>query len=295
VLIDRCESGFEKQVYTELVSRGYRVTPQVKTGAYRIDMVVEGSGDLRLAIECDGDEFHGADRWQQDLSRQRVLERAGWIFWRCFASTWTLRKDDVMEELVQYLYRMGIEPMGAIDKASRLVEKRTWKQAASAETSEEQGTQQSETVTGDGRASNQDQERPKPSQNVEATPTKQESGSSQQNGAQGHWNLRATPKSVAKMEPENPPITVQPELFVVEKHDSVQVTLHPTVDGLKAQDWFAMAKWAREKNYLSPWQRKFAFDLGVRVNRGVGISDRQSPYAAQLLEEAIKLGYEVSG
>ncbi|PSH02711.1 MAG: very short patch repair endonuclease [Acidobacteria bacterium] len=127
VLIDRCESGFEKQVYSELVSRGYRVTPQVKTGAYRIDMVVEGQGDLRLAIECDGDEFHGADRWQHDLSRQRVLERAGWVFWRCFASTWVLRKDEVMEELVRLLYCMGIEPLGAIETASRIVEKRVVK------------------------------------------------------------------------------------------------------------------------------------------------------------------------
>ena len=127
VLIERCESGFEKQVYTELLSRGYRVTPQVKTGAYRIDMVVEGQGDLRLAIECDGDEFHGADRWQHDLNRQRVLERAGWVFWRCFASTWVLRKDEVMEELVQFLCRMGIEPLGAIDTAARIVEKRVVK------------------------------------------------------------------------------------------------------------------------------------------------------------------------
>jgi very-short-patch-repair endonuclease len=295
VLIDRCESGFEKQVYTELVSRGYRVTPQVKTGAYRIDMVVEGCGDLRLAIECDGDEFHGADRWQHDLSRQRVLERAGWIFWRCFASTWTLRKDEVMEELVQYLYRMGIEPMGAIDKASRFVEKRTWKQAASAETSEEQGTQQSETAPGDGRTTNQDQERQASSHNVEVTPTKQGDGSLTRNGTQGHWSLRAKPKNDTSTEPENQPIAEQPELFDVEKHDSVQVAPHSTVSRLKAQDWFAMAKWAREKNYLSPWQRKFAFDLGMRVNRGIGISDKQSPYAVQLLEEAIKLGYEVSG
>ncbi len=127
LLIDRCESGFEKQVYSELVSRNYRVTPQVKTGAYRIDMVVEGQGDLRLAIECDGDEFHGPDRWQHDLSRQRVLERAGWIFWRCFASTWVLRKDEVMEELVQFLHRMGIEPLGAIETAARIVEKRVIK------------------------------------------------------------------------------------------------------------------------------------------------------------------------
>lgn len=79
-LIDRCESGFERQVYSELVSRGYRVIPQVKTGAYRIDMVVEGVGDVRLAIECDGDEYHGPERWQHDMNRQRILERAGWVF-----------------------------------------------------------------------------------------------------------------------------------------------------------------------------------------------------------------------
>jgi very-short-patch-repair endonuclease len=132
ILIDRCESGFEKQVYSELVSRGYRVTPQVKTGAYRIDMVVEGSGDLRLAIECDGDEFHGPDRWQHDMNRQRVLERAGWNFWRCFASTWTLRKDEVLEELTQRLYSMGIEPVGAMERATRLVEKRVWKHESDA-------------------------------------------------------------------------------------------------------------------------------------------------------------------
>lgn len=127
LLINRCESGFEKQVYLELASRGYRVTPQVKTGAYRIDMVVEGQGDLRLAIECDGDEFHGPDRWQHDLSRQRVLERAGWIFWRCFASTWVLRKDEIIEELVQFLNRMGIEPVGRIETAARIIEKRVTK------------------------------------------------------------------------------------------------------------------------------------------------------------------------
>ncbi len=125
-LIDRCESGFEKQVFSELVQRGYRVIPQVKTGAYRLDMVVEGEADVRLAIECDGDEFHGPDRWQHDMSRQRVLERAGWVFWRCFASTWSLRKDDVLAELIDRLTAMGIDPLGAVDRAPDLVAKRVW-------------------------------------------------------------------------------------------------------------------------------------------------------------------------
>jgi len=126
-LLDRCESGFEQQVFKSLTSKGYRVVPQVKTGAYRLDMVVEGEADARLAIECDGDEFHGPDRWQHDMNRQRVLERAGWVFWRCFASTWALRKDEVLGELLERLTAMGIEPLGALDRVPSLVEKRTWK------------------------------------------------------------------------------------------------------------------------------------------------------------------------
>jgi very-short-patch-repair endonuclease len=137
-LIERCESEFERDVYEELVSRGYRVIPQVKTGAYRIDLVVEGSGDTRLAVECDGDEFHGPERWQHDTARQRVLERAGWTFWRCFASTWTLRKDEVFAELLERLGALGIEPIGAIDRAPGLVEKRTWQPEKTEEEEKEQ-------------------------------------------------------------------------------------------------------------------------------------------------------------
>jgi very-short-patch-repair endonuclease len=125
-LIERCESGFEKQVFTALISRGYRVIPQVKTGAYRIDMVVEGVGDTRLAIECDGDEFHGPDRWQHDMNRQRVLERTGWTFWRCFASTWALHQGEVLAELLDRLSAIGIEPLGALERSPTLVEKRVW-------------------------------------------------------------------------------------------------------------------------------------------------------------------------
>jgi hypothetical protein len=115
------------------VSRGYRVIPQVKTGAYRIDLVVEGNGDTRLAVECDGDEFHSYDHWHHDTARQRVLERAGWTFWRCFASTWTLRKDEVFAELLERLGALGIEPIGAIDQAPGIVEKRTWRPPAAPE------------------------------------------------------------------------------------------------------------------------------------------------------------------
>lgn len=125
-LVDHCESGFERQVYSALFEKGYRVLPQVKAGAFRIDMVVEGGNDARLAIECDGDEFHGPDRWAADMNRQRVLERAGWTFWRCFASTWSMRKEEVLQELTERLGAMGIEPLGALAKIPALVESREW-------------------------------------------------------------------------------------------------------------------------------------------------------------------------
>ena len=133
-LINLCESGFEREVFLKLTELGYRTIPQVKAGAYRIDMVVEGAGDTRLAIELDGDEYHGPDRWESDMSRQRILERAGWVFWRCFASTWSLRKDDVFGELLSRLGAMGIEPIGALERVPSLVEKRVWQPVVAATT-----------------------------------------------------------------------------------------------------------------------------------------------------------------
>jgi len=113
VLRDRCESGFEFEMFDELVKRGYRIEPQVKCGAYRIDFVVEGREGRRLAIECDGDRFHGPGQWSDDMARQRVLERAGWTFWRCFASSFTRRREEVIQDLLQTLDGLGIEPLGS--------------------------------------------------------------------------------------------------------------------------------------------------------------------------------------
>lgn len=112
-LRERCESGFELEMFDELVKRGFRVQPQVPCGGYRIDFVVEGNEGRRLAIECDGDRFHGPGQWQDDMARQRVLERAGWTFWRCFASSFVRRRQAVMDDLLQTLENLGIEPLGA--------------------------------------------------------------------------------------------------------------------------------------------------------------------------------------
>lgn len=131
-LLALCDSNFEREVLSELLGRGFRVLPQVKAGSYRIDLVVEGAQDRRLAIECDGDEFHGPDRWAADMHRQRVLERAGWTFWRCFASTWRRRRAEVVADLLATLAQHGIEPLAPQQAPAAPVAQRIWTPGAAA-------------------------------------------------------------------------------------------------------------------------------------------------------------------
>jgi very-short-patch-repair endonuclease len=112
---ERCESDFERAVFDRLASAGYRVTPQVPAAGYRIDLVVEGNSGRRLAIECDGDQYHSADMWLHDLNRQRTLERVGWIFWRCWGSSFLRDPDACMANLFALLNTLGIGAIGASD------------------------------------------------------------------------------------------------------------------------------------------------------------------------------------
>lgn len=113
VLRELCESDFEREMFDELVKRGYRVEPQVRCGGYRIDFVVEGRESRRIAVECDGDRCHGPGQWADDMVRQRVLERAGWTFWRCFASNFRRRRAAVLDDLFTTMSNLGIEPLGS--------------------------------------------------------------------------------------------------------------------------------------------------------------------------------------
>lgn len=104
----KCESKFEVDVLRMILAKGYQVRPQVQVGHKRIDMVVEGIKN-RLAIECDGDNWHGIEKWEEDMERQRVLERAGWTFWRVRGSAFYRDPNKAMESLWQTLEEMGIE------------------------------------------------------------------------------------------------------------------------------------------------------------------------------------------
>ncbi|KKL50124.1 hypothetical protein LCGC14_2308650, partial [marine sediment metagenome] len=125
--IELCESEFERDVYHRLVEHGYNVTPQVKVGPYSIDLVVDGEKDRRLAIELDGDKYHPPEKWMDDWKRQRTMERVGWVFWRCWGSSYTLNPDGCFNDLIATLNSMGIQPVDSIERSNIFTEYRIYK------------------------------------------------------------------------------------------------------------------------------------------------------------------------
>ncbi|BDG35878.1 MULTISPECIES: hypothetical protein [Anoxybacillaceae] len=52
---------------------------------------------------CGGDQWHGLDKWEEDIERQRVLERVGWTFWRVRRSQFYLDPEKAMSSLGEKL------------------------------------------------------------------------------------------------------------------------------------------------------------------------------------------------
>jgi very-short-patch-repair endonuclease len=115
--VEPFESLFEQRVYRAIRSRGYRVTPQVRIHDYRIDLVVTGR-DRKLAVECDGDFWHGAEQYTQDMGRQRDLERCGWTFVRIRGSDFFGDPWRALQPLWETLERMGIRPPDEAEPSS---------------------------------------------------------------------------------------------------------------------------------------------------------------------------------
>ena len=104
------DSDFERDVFRHITGRGYRVRTQYRVGRYRIDLVVEGVGG-RLAVELDGDAYHGPERWDSDRQRQTILERLGWTFYRIRGSAYYRDPDAALSGLWDRLESLEIRPV----------------------------------------------------------------------------------------------------------------------------------------------------------------------------------------
>ena len=106
---DPYESWFEVDVALELLRRKYQIHPQYEVAGKRIDIVVEGT-ENRLAIECDGEVWHGPEHYEKDMARQRQLERAGWTFVRVRESEFYADRNKALEKILMACKDLGIRP-----------------------------------------------------------------------------------------------------------------------------------------------------------------------------------------
>lgn len=102
------DSWFELDVYLRIVDRGFRVVPQFEIANSRIDLMIEGS-KTRLAVECNGEFWHGPDMWEADQDRQRRLERAGLKFFTVWEGEFRRDPDAILDQLWERLEKMQID------------------------------------------------------------------------------------------------------------------------------------------------------------------------------------------
>ncbi len=103
-------SQFSVDVGNLIIDRGYQVIPEYPVIGRRIDLVVQGT-EARLAVECDGNQYHTLENFEDDWNRQRQLERAGWIFWRLTGSSFYRYKEKALDSLWKKLDDLGIKPL----------------------------------------------------------------------------------------------------------------------------------------------------------------------------------------
>jgi restriction endonuclease-like protein len=108
----------------------------------------------KLSVECDGEKWHTPEQLQNDLERQAILERLGWIFVRVRGSIFFRNPDAAMAPVFAKLADLEIEALGPVSDSeqradSPLVERirrsaqalrLKWRaeESASAETKEEE-------------------------------------------------------------------------------------------------------------------------------------------------------------
>lgn len=122
--VEPFDSLFEQRVFNQIASRGFAVVPQEKALGYSIDLVVHGEHG-KIAVECDGDHWHGPVQYERDLARQRDLERCGWEFFRVRETEYYMDPFSSLEGLWKLLEKRKITPSdwvnGEMDSGENII------------------------------------------------------------------------------------------------------------------------------------------------------------------------------
>lgn len=65
-----------------------------------------------------------------------------------------------------------------------------------------------------------------------------------------------------------------------------------SLDGVPGDAFLAISSWAKETGNLTPWDRRFAYTIGLRLNREKSLTPKQAPHAERILSAARELGFD---
>lgn len=314
------DSDFERHVYEVIRAKGYSVRTQVAGGdqttlEYRIDLVVQGER-ARLAVECDGDEWHGPERYEQDMFRQRQLERVGWIFFRISESDFYRNREASLEPLWRNLDRLGIDPTGGHPSRtppplpSEDVNATDVLDAdvgiIPAETPPGEGVPPPELLAVVGPISEADMKRPLegpiPSvQGPDISPAPEEGTAPPLEGPfelpSVYLRVEIPDVPVGAGLPGGPsaPLTPSPSApGIVQSERPTPIgdqKLLRYFESVPPADWADLAQWAR---YKSPWdatRRNFILRISKSVAVGKSIAESEQIWAARLHSLACRIGF----
>lgn len=106
---ERFKNWFEVDVALELLNRKYTVIPQYTIAKNNFDLAIVGEKAI-VAVECDGDQWEGADKYDKKIEHQRKLERCGWKIFRIRGSAFYADRERCLKPLLDMLKEMGIKP-----------------------------------------------------------------------------------------------------------------------------------------------------------------------------------------
>jgi very-short-patch-repair endonuclease len=300
-----CESEFEREVATELANAGYRVIPQYPAAGKRIDLVVEGT-KARLAVECDGDKWHGADRYEADMARQRMLERCGWKFVRVRGSSFYANRQREIARIVKQLDSLDIMPIGrSPDEDATL-----WIEDIS-------GQQCIESMRSGGVSQFQDALQERKTNSIETAdscggtevptePTESMESAIQTDAAENvppdaaSTIDEAVPKDIAVGDDSPTASTLTDELDLdaaarlqVPNASDENDRIIRDVVGFGYVMWMRLSRWGKENETLNRRERKFVYDVGRHIRQQWPLTIRQARWAATILEEATQNGFDM--
>jgi very-short-patch-repair endonuclease len=297
--LSTCDSDFERDVAKELIQRSYRVFPQYPSAGKKIDLVVEGT-TTRLAIECDGDQWHGPDRYDADVARQRILERCGWSFARVRGSAFYANRQREIARVLEALGAQGVEPVVRPEDENA---SRSWIEDVS-------GQECLESLRGNAsplsdsppEADADDAKSLAPahvdnSQRPKATDSACSDDDAAPDASQSLTNEttdKETQKSLPfESDPIVPSIPDAPGNHKVEENpEESQAISEITAYG--ASMWLRMSKWAKVNSILEPRERSLVYSVGSRLRGGTLPTFRQARWAKAILETAKQSGFDTT-